>query len=165
MSAVAKRAPGALMLAGLAIGAGVVGWLFLTGQDIAAAEEREVLIAAIWRHVGYGVVLMPLLLAYVFWRLTARGFKTGGGKISAATGWLLSLTIVYLAVTGPITVWTYGIPLKVFDWFAIPNIIGKMPDLHSIVENSHIFVAKAAPWLFALDAAVVFLWPRVSSRV
>lgn len=160
MSAINKSA---VVFVGLAVGAGVVGWLFLTGQDIAAAEERDVLIAAIWRHVGYGVVLTPLLLAYVVWRLRARALKTGG-KLSAATGWLLSLTILYLAITGPVTVWTYGIPLKVFDWFAIPNIIGKMPDLHAAIEASHVFVAKATPWLFALDAAVIFFWPRLSRR-
>ena len=164
MSAAVKRAPSALMLIGLAVGAGIVGWLFLTGQDIAAAEEREILIAAIWRHVGYGVVLTPLLFAYVVWRLLAPGFKPAANRVSLLTGWLLSLAILYLAITGPVTVWTYGISLKVFDWFAIPNVIGKMPELHSIVENSHIFVARAAPWLFSLDAAALFLWPRVSSR-
>ena len=163
MTGETKRAPGLLPIAGFAIGVGLVSWLFLTGHDIAVAEERDILIAAIWRHVGYGVVLAPLLLGYVFWRLTARSFRAGD-KVSLATGWLLSLAIFYLAITGPITVWTYGFPLKVFDWFAIPSITGKMPGLHALAESSHVVVAEAVPWLFVADAVAVLLWPRLSSR-
>lgn len=137
-------------------GLSIIGWVYLTGHAIDTGAERSVLIAAIWRHVGHGVVFAPLLIVYLLWRFA--GPKTFSEKVFvvSASRWLLGLALTFLIITGPIVVWSYGIPLKVFDWFAVPNIIGKMPQLHSQMEAAHIQVAKATPWLAAVDAAIVF---------
>ncbi|MHA7872029.1 MAG: hypothetical protein ACX939_06755 [Hyphococcus sp.] len=145
---------------GLLVGAAAIIWLFLTGQDIANATERSDLIAAIWRHVGHGTVLAPLLLLYLLWRVARTGFRLGEQPFMVASCWLACAAVLYLIATGPFVVWTYGVPMKVFDWFAIPSPIGKMPNLHTALENSHIIVAKTAPFLVAIDAVIVFFSRR-----
>lgn len=157
MSSDSRSAPSRIVsVLVILFGLSIIGWVYLTGHAIDTGAERSVLIAAIWRHVGHGVVFTPLLIVYLLWRFT--GPKTFSEKtfIVSVSRWLLGLAVVFLIITGPIVVWSYGIPLKVFDWFAIPNIIGKMPQLHTQMEAAHIQVAKATPWLAAVDAAIVF---------
>ena len=66
----------------------------------------------------------------------------------------LVAAVIFLIVTGPITVWTYGSALKVFDWFAIPSPTGKAPALHSFVEQAHVYVARVTPWLAGAELAL-----------
>lgn len=138
------------------IGLSIIGWVYLTGHAIDTGAERSVLIAAIWRHVGHGVVFTPLLIVYLLWRFVGPKAFSEKVFVVSASRWLLGLALTFLIITGPIVVWSYGIPLKVFDWFAIPNVIGKMPQLHSQMEAAHVQVAKTTPWLAAVDAAIVF---------
>jgi hypothetical protein len=59
-----------------------------------------------------------------------------------------------------VTVWTYGRPMKVFDWFAIPSPTGNMPGLHSLAENAHVAVSHFAPWLASAEVAL-FAWVKL----
>lgn len=139
----------------LAAGLGAVAWLHVTGTAIHNMSTREGLIAALWRHVGYGVVLAPILVVYLGWRFfllrrtkpEARSFLTKLSFILAAGA------LVFLTLSGPIIVWTYGAPLRVFDWFVVENPIGKQPVIYEMLEAAHVTVARAAPWLIAIDLA------------
>ena len=134
----------------LVLGVIGVGWLFWTGYDIGLQAERKQLIAAIWRHVGYGVVMSPFLAAYVWFRLT-RFRREKSGRFSNVVLMVLSACLMFLLVSGPIVVWTYGSDLKVFSWFVLPNPIGELPAIHDPLEYAHAVVAKAIPILLALD--------------
>ena len=135
----------------LAAGLGAAAWLHVTGVAIHNMPTREGLIAALWRHVGYGGVLAPVIAAYLVWRFIAlrraptRTFLTKAVFIAAAGA------LVFLTLSGPIIVWTYGAPLRVFDWFVVANPIGKRPVIYETLEAAHVAVARVTPWLIAAD--------------
>lgn len=144
-------------------GAFLVFWLALNGlaieRAISGEAGREAIISAIWNHVGWGVVMTPLVLAYVFlrWRAEAAPYfqRDALGRIAKIVLWALAALLVFLIVTGPIVVWTYGSDLKVFDLFVIPTPTGKLPVIHDPLEIAHVWAAKTAPWLAGADAALV----------
>ena len=138
----------------LALGIVVIGWLFWTGHMIGAQNERAALIAAIWRHVGYGVVTTPLLLGY-FWFRTRQNSDAQLGWIPRTAYWGLFACISFLVITGPVVVWTYGSDLKVFDWFVIPNPLGGKSALHDRLEAAHVVVAKAIPLMLIIESLIV----------
>lgn len=151
-------------IASLIVGAIAIGWLFWTGREIGVQTERAELIAAIWRHVGYGVISTPLLLAYLWFRITL--LRTSRADwISRSAFWLLGAGVLFLLATGPIVVWTYGSDLKVFDWFVIPNPIGEMPAIHDPLEAAHVLVAKIIPWLLAIDFGLALIRSRKRRRL
>ena len=143
------------------IGALVAAWSYWTGHKIGLQTERADLIAAIWRHVGYGVVLAPLLLVYLLLRVRMyiRSRAQGPAKYLF---WNLVAASLFLIVTGPIVVWTYGSDLKVFDWFVIPTPWERVPSIHDPLELAHKYVALAFPWLFLAESAV-FMFGRERS--
>ncbi len=148
-------------LAIMLLGAVLMIWLYATGDQIHSAPSREELIAAIWRHVGYGVVTAPLLLGYVLWRLRSdqstflKGpFPERAGKFAL---FALVVGVTFLIVTGPLVVWTHGSPLKVFDWFVIANPIGAQAVLHENLETAHGFVARLTPWWVGIDL-LLYIW-------
>ncbi|WDI32200.1 hypothetical protein PUV54_03210 [Hyphococcus flavus] len=148
-----------------AAGAALVIWLYLNGEVIEAAISgqmgREAIIAAIWNHVGWGVVSTPLVLAYAFLRLHAERTpyfqRDTLGRIGKIILWALVALLIFLVVTGPIVVWTYGSDLKVFDLFVIPTPTGKLPVVHDPLEVGHIWAAKASPWVAGLDLAAAIM--------
>ncbi len=142
----------------LALLVAACAWLFLTGEAIHAQSERAALIAAIWRHVGYGAILTPLLIGApltFFW--SARGRPGGNAFLHIAALWAMRVVmaaVIVLAVTGPLVVWTHGSDLKVFDWFVIANPIGKREAIHAALESGHGALAEALPWISGLTAAI-----------
>lgn len=150
----------------LAAGLGAAAWLHLTGAAIHNMPTREGLIAALWRHVGYGVVLAPALAGYLLWRFfqlrraqpEARTFLTKLSFIAVAGA------LLFLTLSGPIIVWTYGAPLRVFDWFVVANPVGKRPVIYETFEAVHVAVARATPWLIAADLAFFALMLKMNRR-
>jgi|GEM_PF-2005830 len=145
------------------VGTAIIGWLHWTGREIGVQTERTELIAAIWRHVGIGVVLAPLSIAYLWIRMKSRDVVRWG-RFSNIVFCLLLVCVLFLLLTGPVVVWTYGSDLKVFDWFTIPNPIGEMPKLHDGLEAAHVIVAKTTPWVLATDCLLALLSPFASAR-
>ena len=142
-------------------GVSMILLLYAGGAAIDVTAERSVLIAAIWNHVGWGMALTPALVAYAVWRLfTVAPPATRMEHLSRLLVWALAAAIVFLVVSGPVTVWTYGRAIKVFDWFAIPSPTGNMPSLHSLAENAHVQVSHFAPWLAGAEAAL-FVWIKL----
>ncbi len=146
----------------IVIGVATIGWIFWTGREIGVQTERTELIAAIWRHVGYGVVLAPLSIAYLWIRVKTCDIVRWGWFSNTVFCFLL-ICVLFLLLSGPVVVWTYGSDLKVFDWFTIPNPIGAMSGLHDGLEAAHVIVAKVTPWVLATDsllALTAMLRPR-----
>lgn len=151
----------------LTAGLGAAAWLHVTGVAIHNMPTREGLIAALWRHVGYGVVLAPVLAGYLVWRAMAlrrapapaRTFLTKAVFIATAGA------LLFLTLSGPIIVWTYGAPLRVFDWFAIENPIGKRPVIYETLEAAHVAVARVTPWLIAADLLFFIAMLNVGRRL
>ncbi len=152
-SAISERGIAQLILIGA--GAFLLGWVFWTGYRIGLQADRTNLIAAIWTHVGHGIVVTPLLVGYL-WCRTAASTKQKHRAISQTVFWMLIIAVVFLILSGPVVVWTYGSDLKVFDWFVIPNPIEKLPLIHNLLEAAHKYIALVLPGLVALDFLLIF---------
>lgn len=107
-----------------------------------------------WRglHVAVGTIGALFLLFRVFWRLRstspvalpqAQPLKL----FSKVVHWLLLAAILVMAVTGPLSIWSTGRPLAVFDLVSIPSPFGPfkswqepMEEIHGITANALIFL-------------------------
>ena len=128
-------------------GAASIIALYILGDAINGAQGREARIAAIWLHVGVAMLLYLIMAGWIVWRLTQRRpDRVPQSKplsaLSATVHWLLLALVVFQLVSGPITVWTIGVPIKVFDWFAIPGPFGRMPEAHDYIGMLHGWAAK-----------------------
>lgn len=130
-------------------------WVFWTGYRIGLQIERAALIAGIWTHVGHGLVTAPLFVGYLWHRIASRN-ASSHHRVSKFALWLLCVCTVFLIVSGPVVVWTYGSDLKVFDWFVVANPIGKLPIVHDPLEGAHKVVALALPAIIGLDLILIF---------
>lgn len=98
-------------------------------------------------HISFGGLVFIFLWFRVFWRLFSKSPNPVEQQklLSVATKithWTLLLSVLIMAVSGPLLIWTRGTGINVFDWFVIPSPIGKMPELHEWMEEIHEVVAK-----------------------
>lgn len=154
---------GCLLTAGL----GAAVWLHVTGTAIHNMPTREGLIAALWRHVGYGVVLAPVFAVYLAWRFIALNGAPLKARtlLTQASFYAAAAALIFLTLSGPIIVWTYGAPLRVFDWFVIANPIGSRPFVYEALEVAHVAVARVTPWLVAIDLVFFGLMLKQTRRL
>ncbi len=136
-------------------------YVFWTGSIIHDQPDREALIAAIWRHVGLGVLAIVPALA---WLVLPKGVPLARpGMIARGVKWAaraLQLSIALLLLTGPLTVWARGSALKVFDWFAIPSPVERMQGPYAFLEASHgvlaqVFLFSVVVYVLAKAAALL----------
>lgn len=142
-------------LAGLLLGMIMAAWLIFTGAEIRLADGREALIAAIWHHIGYGAVLTPLFCFYLIWRVFDYRRAPTKAALESALFWFMIFILTFLLLSGPVVVWTYGFPVRVFGWFEIPNPIGKLPALHDPLEQAHVIAGYAAAVVMIADFLAV----------
>jgi cytochrome b561 len=118
-------------------------------EDLPRGDARRY-----WRglHVSIGTIAVLFLLFRVFWRMRstsppalpqAQALKL----FSKLVHWLLLAAILVMAVTGPLTIWSAGRPLAVFDLVSIPSPFGPfkswhepMQDIHGLTANTLIFL-------------------------
>lgn len=116
----------------------MIGYLLFSGYAIHQNTERDSLIAAIWWHVGVGVMAtLPMMIYGVFW-LFGYSFRLAAHRVFLP--WLFKSTILLFALltlTGVMTVWTRGSSLKVFDWLSVSSPFDKMPQAYELMETVH----------------------------
>ncbi len=98
-------------------------------------------------HISFGGLVFVYLLFRVLWRLFSRSPEPvpQTHQLQLATQvvhWLLLLSVLVMAISGPLLVWTRGSEINVFSWFAWPSPIGEMPQLHEWMETIHAIAAK-----------------------
>jgi cytochrome b561 len=110
-----------------------------------------------WRnlHIAIGTIASLFLLFRVFWRLRSTSplalpQKPALQMFSKIVHWLLLAGIVVLAITGPLSIWSTGRPIKIFDLAAIPSPFPAFRSLHGPLEDIHSFVADAMMYLIGL---------------
>lgn len=118
-----------------------VGFYF---NDMPKGDEKTFWLSM---HIGAGGLLFVFLLFRVFWRVFVKSpAPVEQAKalhlISQLVHWVLLLSVLVMAVSGPLLIWTKGSAINVFDWFAIPSPIGEMHDLHELMEEVHEIVAQ-----------------------
>jgi cytochrome b561 len=107
-----------------------------------------------WRglHVAIGTMAALLLLFRVFWRMRSTSPRAmpqapALSLLSKVVHWLLLAAIAVLAVTGPLSVWSAGRPLAVFDLVSIPSPFGPFKSWHGPMEEIHGITANALIFL------------------
>ena len=132
--------------------------LYFLGERMEDAADRAEKIAARDLHVSVAMLLIAFLAARLFWTASQpspRPIEQNRVlRIAAhAVQGLFLLMIAVLIVTGPLTVWSTGQPLQVFDLIAIPSPFAARVDwLHEACEEVH-------------GAATKLFWPLIALHV
>jgi cytochrome b561 len=110
-----------------------------------------------WRglHIAFGTMAALFLLFRVFWRMRSTSplalpQAPALKRFSKLVHWLLLAAIVVMAVTGPLSIWSAGRPLAVFDLVSIPSPFGPFKSWHGPMEEIHGFTANALIFLIGL---------------
>ena len=132
--------------------------LYFLGERMEDAPDRAQKILARDLHVSVAMLLIVFLAARLFWSASQpspRPIEQNRVlRIAAhAVQGLFLLMIAVLIVTGPLTVWSTGQPLQVFDVLAIPSPFAARVDwLHEACEEVH-------------GAATKLFWPLIALHV
>ena len=132
--------------------------LYFLGERMEDAPDRAQKILARDLHVSVAMLLIAFLAARLFWSASQpspRPIEQNRVlRIAArAVQGLFLLMIAVLIVTGPLTVWSTGQPLQVFDVLAIPSPFAARVDwLHEACEEVH-------------GAATKLFWPLIGLHV
>jgi cytochrome b561 len=110
-----------------------------------------------WRglHIAIGTMASLFLLWRVFWRMRSTSplalpQNSALQLFSKIVHWLLLVGITVLAVTGPLSIWSTGRALPIFDLASIPSPFPAFKALHEPLEEIHGFTADAMIWLIGL---------------
>lgn len=133
-------------------------YLFISGYAIEQQTERSLLIAAIWHHIGWAVVMLGLGVVFALWTRLSDRRQDKQAEDSAPQrilARLLLANIVLLLLGGIAMVWLRGSALKVFGWFAIPSPFSRMQSAYEWSEEIHkalvvSLLILAAAWLIQL---------------
>jgi cytochrome b561 len=141
------------------ISAGGVVALHLLGERMEEAPDRAAKIAAQDLHVSVGVLLFTFLAARLLWSAgqpkPAPLERQRLLRLAAATVQVLFLLMIaVLIVTGPLSVWSTGRAIEVFDLFSLPSPFAqRAPALHEFAEEVHGAASKLFWPLIALHVA------------
>lgn len=125
----------------IVIGMLAVGFYF---NDLPRGDEKSYWLKL---HIGVGGLIFVFLWFRVLWRVFSKSPAPVEQQkalhiISQLVHWVLLISILVMAISGPMLIWTRGADINVFGWFSIPTPIGEMHDLHELMEEVHEVVAK-----------------------
>ena len=93
-------------------------------------------------HISLGALFFLVLAFRVLWRWSGTSPRPVPQarylQIAArAVHHLLLACIVIMIISGPLMIWSGGHAIRVFDLFSLPSPVGKIKDLHEILETAH----------------------------
>jgi cytochrome b561 len=110
-----------------------------------------------WRalHVVVGVMATLFLLFRVYWRARSASplalpQKPALHLLAKLVHLALLVGIAVLAITGPLSIWSTGRAIPIFDLASIPSPFPAFRSLHRPLENIHAFAADAMLYLIGL---------------
>lgn len=132
--------------------------LYLLGERMEEAPDRAAKLAAQDLHVSVGVLLFTFLAARLLWSVSQprpeplesrRALRIAAGAVQV----LFLVMIAALIVTGPLSVWSAGRPIQVFDLFSLPSpFAARAEGIHELAEEVH-------------GAASNLFWPLIALHV
>lgn len=137
---------------------GVIALYFL-GERMEEAPDRAAKMAAQDIHVSVGVLLFTFLAARLLWSASQPKPSPLEAKrlfrlAAAAVQVVFLIMVAVLLVTGPLSVWSMGRPIEVFNLFAMPSPLqGPAPAVHELAEQIHGAASKLFWPLIALHVA------------
>lgn len=122
--------------------AGLVLWLFWSGQQMEHAASREAKLPMLLLHNSIGVILIVTAVSRTVLRLVngmpprPEGF-IAFRVLSTLVPWALILTILVIIITGVLTWWAAGQPISFFGLFEIASPLARNIDFHHQTEVIH----------------------------
>lgn len=126
--------------------AGLVIWLFWSGQQIEHAESREAKLPMVLTHNSIGVLLVIAALIRTFVRVT-KGMAPRPKQhivldvLAAAVPWILLALILVIIGSGVLTWWSAERPIVFFDMISFPSPMARNMELHELGEKIHAFTS------------------------
>jgi cytochrome b561 len=120
-----------------------IAYLWLTGPDDHGGSAS----IATQSHIAMGSGLGVFLVARVLWRLASvnpdpLSQSTALNRVASAVKMLLLLDLLLILATGLLGVWFAGQPVRLFDAYQLPDLVGAqaglvrpMRGLHSLSTN------------------------------
>jgi cytochrome b561 len=124
-------------------------------------EQRTIDIIYIF-HKGLGAVLIVVVFARLFWRLTHRAPPWPAAmpvleqRIATQTHWVMYVCMVVAVVTGYVHVVGLGFPMELLNALGVPPLIPRMERLAVISSFVHRFTVVFLMGLIAIHLAEVF---------
>ena len=124
------------------LAAAVIFILWFLGDSSGAMDSDVDRINMIRLHVSIAVCAYILLLARIIWRLIAGHPRLAEQSraehwVSNTAQYLMLLGIAFMLISGPLTIWSGGHEIQVFDWFSIPSPIREYEILNEISSVVH----------------------------
>jgi cytochrome b561 len=122
--------------------------LYFSGDDAGEAPTRALRAPLLEAHVSLGMALFALLAVRVFWSLSqpkpeklAKGFLVRLLAGIVQYGFLAMIAVEI--ITGPLTLWSAGRPIDIYDWASIASPFpNRVQWLHEGAEFVHKYAAK-----------------------
>jgi cytochrome b561 len=112
-------------------------------NDLLAGSESTLRL-----HTSIAISVYLILWIRVVWR-----FKTGHPgampqqrglfhEIGKYTHFAILFAVAAMLISGPLMVWSRGMPIYVWDWFTIPGPFGANMDLFAILHQVHVWGSR-----------------------
>ncbi|MEX0828463.1 MAG: cytochrome b/b6 domain-containing protein [Haliea sp.] len=130
-------------------------------------------------HVSTGVCIWLPMLFRIAWRMRAGHPQLAGQsmvvrRLASTTHYAILAAVFVMLLSGPLLVWSDGLPIRVFDWFAIPGPFDGSDRLREIALLVHSTTAMLLLYLVLIhvggalkhlmfhndETFVRMLWPR-----
>lgn len=129
--------------------------LFVLGQaaEDASDSDRKALLGL---HISIAISMYLILVGRIGWRLfngRPRVLIQQSKPLMLLAYWIPIILLAGLALmllSGPIMVWSKGYPINIFELISLPSPLGKIENLHEVMEVLHKVGAKLLFFAFAL---------------
>ena len=128
---------------------------------IAPALEQGTIDWLFVLHKGLGVVLLVVVVARVFWRLTHRAPPMSDAipelerRIATTAHWVIYAVLLVVAGSGYVRVVGEGFPIEMLDALGLPTLLPLMPEVASWASLVHRFATFLLMALVAVHVAEV----------
>lgn len=110
----------------------------------------------VW-HESLGILFAVILLVRIIWHRISKkpepiGDNTNLQRIAKLVHWAMLALLFAIVITGYLMTTADGHSVKVFDWFEIPSLTGKVNQLETLLGQLHYIFAIAVIGLASIHS-------------
>ena len=126
----------------------VILTIWFIGSSITAQEDMAEHARLLRLHTSIAILAYALLWVRIVWRFVKGhpGPLPGQAGLFYAIGkythYAMLAAIAVMLVSGPLMVWARGMPIHVFDWFAIAGPFGMSMTLYDVMHTAHVWCSR-----------------------
>jgi cytochrome b561 len=112
-------------------------------------------------HISLGGGALLFMFFRVAWRLFHRhpSLRGQGRFIRLVGAWahyIILVSVFAMLVSGPLMIWSQGLPIQIFDWFSVPVLPGVDNSVYPVAHRVHVTSAVVLIWLIVAHVAGAF---------